>query len=251
MSKTIGGFAFCRNAIKFDYCAKEAIESMLEFCDEVSIVYVESEDETLGMLKEIQSRNDKLIITEYGNDEWNKHQGKTKLSIFQNFAIAKLNTDYQFLCQMDEVVHESCYDAIRQAIKTNMEGFLVSRINLWGDPDHQLNVPHYRKPCSTEVIRLTKKGYQTYDDGESINCQAVDWFIKSIRIYHYGFIRRKEVHPLKIREMQGNIFQCGVDNKLDGMDVFDGSKWFDPIADLKPIDEPHPKIMQDWVLTRP
>jgi hypothetical protein len=250
MSKTLGGFAFARNAIKYDYCAKEAIESMLEFCDMVSIAYVESEDETLNMLKSINTNGKKLVISQLDNEAWNNHRGKEKLAIFQNYAIEQLDTDYQFLCQMDEIVHESCYDTIRQAMKTDMEGFLISRINLWGDPMHQLNVPHYRKPCSTEVIRLTKRGHPTYGDGESINAQAVDWFVKSIFMVHYGFVRDRKIQPSKIREMQGNIFECGVDHKLDGMDVFDGSKWFDPEKDLKPIDFEHPKIMKDWILPR-
>jgi hypothetical protein len=249
MSRSLGGYGFCRNAIKYDYCAKESVECMLEFCDKVSIVYVESEDDTLALLKEIQSRHSKLIITEYGNDEWEKHQGKTKLAIFQNFAIEKLDTDYQFLCQMDEIVHEACYDTIRQAMKTDQEGFLTSRINLWGDPFHRLDVMQHRKPCSTEVIRLTKTGCLTYGDGESADAQAVDWFVNSIRMYHMGFVRDRKIQPDKIREMQGNIFQCGVDEKLNGMEVFDGTKWFTE-ADLKPIDEPLPRIIQKWALER-
>jgi hypothetical protein len=113
----------------------------------------------------------------------------------------------------------------------------------------QLNVPQYRKPCSSEVIRLTKRGNPTYGDGESINAQCVDWFLHSIRIYHMGFVRDRKIHPLKIREMQGNIFGCGVDEKLNGMETFDSTKWFTE-ADLKPIDEPLPKIIQNWALAR-
>jgi hypothetical protein len=64
-----------------------------------------------------------------------------------------------------------------------------------------------------------------------------------------GFVRDRRIHPLKIKEMQGNIFQCGVDEKLNGMEVFDSTKWFSP-EDLKPIDEPLPKIIQNWALAR-
>lgn len=251
MSKTIGGFLFVKDGDTYDYCYRESIQSLLEFCDQVSVCVVESKDNTVEIVNDMAAADGRMVVTYVPLSAWEEQKGKEKLAYFQNVAVSKLGTDYQYLQQADEITLETCYDAIRQAVKTNMDGFLITRVNLWGDPNHQLNVPHYRKPCSTEVIRLTKTGCQTYGDGESINSQAVDWFIKSIRMFHYGFVRKKEVHPLKIREMQGNIFQCGVDNKLDGMNVFDGSKWFDPIADLKPIDEPHPKIMQDWVLTRP
>jgi hypothetical protein len=64
-----------------------------------------------------------------------------------------------------------------------------------------------------------------------------------------GYVRKKDVHPSKIREMQGNIFQCGVDEKLNGMEVFDSTKWFGP-EDLKPIDEPLPRLIQTWAMER-
>lgn len=249
MSRTLGGFLFVKDGTKYDYCFKESVESLLEFCDKVAVIYVESSDNTFDILKEIQLGNSRLVLGGVTKDAWEKHRGKEKLAIFQNYAIELLDTDYQYLQQADEITHESCYDTIRQAMKTDMEGFLISRINLWGDPMHQLNVPQYRKPCSTEVIRLTKRGHPTYGDGESINAQAVDWFVKSIFMVHYGFVRDRKIQPDKIREMQGNIFECGVDKKLDGMVEFDGTKWFGP-EDLKPIDFTHPKIIQNWVDAR-
>lgn len=252
MSKTLGGFLFVKDGDTYDYCYRESIQSLLDLCDQVSVCVVESTDDTVKeVMKFYYANPDKMIVNYVAIADWDAQVGKEKLAYFQNIALSKLTTDYQYLQQADEVTHESCYSAIRQAMKTDQEGFLISRINLWGDAFHRLEVMQHRKPCSTEVIRLSKRGCPTYGDGESINAQAVDWFIKSIRQYHYGFVRKKEVHPMKIREMQGNIFQCGVDQKLDGMDVFDGSKWFDPEKDLVPIDEPHPKIMQQWILTRP
>ena len=250
MSKTLGGFLFVKDGDTYDYCYRESIKSLLEFCDQVSICVVESKDNTVDVVNNMAIADGRMIVTYVPLTDWDAQQGKFKLNYFQNVAMEHLETDYQYLQQADEITHESCYDTIRQAIKTDQEGFLITRINLWGDPFHQLDVPQYRKPCSTEVIRLSKRGHPTYGDGESINAQCVDWFLKSIRMFHFGFVRDRKIQPSKIREMQGNIFQCGVDEKLNGMEIFDGSKWFDPEKDLKPIDEPLPKIMAKWAMER-
>jgi hypothetical protein len=249
MSKSLGGFLFIKDGDKYDYCYRESIKSLLEFCDQVSICVVESEDNTVDVVNEMAAVNDKLIVTYVPLTMWEGQKGKFKLAFFQNIAMERLETDYQYLQQADEITNESCYNTIRQAMKTDQEGFLITRINLWGDPFHQLDVPQYRKPCSTEVIRLTKRGCPTYGDGESCNAQAVDWFLKSIRMVHMGYVRKKEIHPSKIREMQGNIFQCGIDEKLNGMEVFDSTKWFGP-EDLKPLDEPLPRLIQSWAMER-
>ena len=239
-----------KNGLKFDYCFRESIDCLLEFCDEVICCYIESEDETLAELNKIKERESRFKIIEKPLSEWNEQHGKYRLSYFQNVAAKELKTDYQFLLQGDEILKEDCYKAVRQAMAADQEAYMVTRINLWGDPMHQLNVPQNRKPCSTEVIRLSKTGYESYDDGESICAQCVDWFLSSIRIFHMGFVRDRKIHPLKIKEMQGNVFEMTPDAKLEGMDIFDGSKWFDPETDLKLIDEPLPKIIKSWADAR-
>ena len=247
--KSIGGFLFIKDGDLYDYSYRESIKSLLEFCDQVSVCVVESKDNTVDVVNEMAASDGRMVVTYVPLSMWDEQVGKFKLAYFQNIAIEQLETDYQYLQQADEITHESCYDTIRQAMKTNQDGFLITRINLWGSPYTQLNVPQNRKPCSSEVMRLSKRGRPTYGDGESIDAQGVDWFLKSIRLYHFGFVRDKKIQPAKIREMQGNIFQCGIDEKLNGMEVFDSTKWFGS-EDLKPIDEPLPKIMNQWAIDR-
>lgn len=248
MSKTIGGFLFIRNAIQYDYCVKEAIESLLEFCDEVAVVDACSDDGTAKMLGEMT--NQKLIVQFLISDEWKEIRGKEKLSYFQNMAAAMLTTDYQFLCQADEIVHEGSYEAIRRAVESNAEGVMCTRFNLWGSPYTYLNVPHERMPCSTQVIRLSKRGYFTHDDGESISATAINNFVEHIRVYHMGFVRKKEVMKDKIINMQQGVFEMAdYDAKLKDMDVFDWRAWFSD-EDLKPIGEPLPAVIQKWASER-
>lgn len=245
---TLGGFLFIRNGIQYDYNFKETIESLLQFCDKVLVVDAGSDDGTKEVLWGMN--DEKLTINFRLKEEWDSIQGREKLSYFQNLAADQLNTDYQFLCQADEVVCESSYPEIRAAIETGKEGYLCERINLWGSPNTMLNVSLNRMPCSVHVLRLSKKGYYSYDDGESIAAPADTSFVDKIKIIHYGFVRKKEVMKAKIINMQEGVFAMeSHDAKLDQCEVFDSKLWFDG-DDLAPIDFTHPPIMNQWILER-
>ena len=249
MSKSLGGSLFIKDGEKYDYCYKEAIKCLKEFCDKVAIVEVGSDDGTEKYVHQFADHKTKVISLPISLWEATDFYAKEKLSYFSNIAHSLLDTDYFLNLQGDEIVHENSYDAIRYAIETGHEGFLCTRVNLWGDCFHQLNVPQERKPCSSEVIRIAKKGYGSYDDAESLNVQCSVDFVHDIKMVHYGFVRKKEIMPKKVRNMLGNIFQIGIDPKLDGMEIWDGSKWFTG-EDLAPFND-HPAIMSEWIKTRP
>ena len=252
MSKTLGGCLFIRNGEKFDYCYKESIRCLLEFCDKVVVCVVPTEeDDTYRRLQLFEMSYNKLFLRVMPDVDWLRmgFHNKYRLSIFTNYAIEMLDTDYVFSLQGDEIVDPSSYPYIRQAMEHGGEGYMCTRINLWGSPFTQLNVPHDRKPCSTEIVRLAKSYYRAYDDAESLNAMPAINFLDEIKIWHMGFVRKREVHPAKIREMQGNIFKCGVDSKLEGMEVFDSTKWFGP-EDLIPIEGELPPLIRQWAKER-
>jgi hypothetical protein len=250
MSKTLGGFLFIRHGELYDYPYKEVISSLCEFCDEVSVSVVDGEDDTWGEVERLKFKYPNLKVAISLQDVWDSIQGKEKLAAFQNLAASHLTTDYQLLCQADEMIAPESYSYIRQAIEEGGEGYLCTRINLWKDANHMLNVPHYRKPCSTEVNRLTKRGYESYDDGENIASPTADKYLDKIIIWHYGFIRKKEVHPEKIRNMQKNIFLTEPDRKLEGMGSFEWDRWFSE-SDLALVTMEHPPHIREWIKTRP
>lgn len=251
MAKTLGGCLFLRNGEKYDYCYKEAIQCLLDFCDKVVVCLVHDADATVARVYAWARKESRLECRLIDNSDWEgmAFQGKHRLSIFTNYAIEMLDTDYVFSLQGDEIVDPSSYQYIRQAIEEGHEGYLCERVNLWGSPYTQLNVPQDRKPCSTEIIRLAKTYYRAVDDAESINAPCVEHYLGKIKIWHMGFVRKREVHPDKIREMQGNIFKCGVDSKLEGMEVFDSTKWFGP-EDLIPITGELPPLIRAWAKER-
>lgn len=252
MNKKLAGTLFVMNGVQFDYCYIEAIKCLKELCDHVFVVDAGSRDGTVKELNKL--RDEKTTVITLFHSEWLKQHGKEKLNYFTNIAIKESQDagyEYQFNLQADEILHENSYDAIRKAIETNAEGFMCSRINLWQSPYLQLNVPINRLPCSTSIVRLAKTKYKSYGDAESLAVDNISTdFLDKIDIWHYGFVRDKTIMKQKVIHIQEQVFGVAHDKKLDGSDVFLPERWFGN-EDLKPIDYPHPKIMNEWIKTRP
>lgn len=252
MSKKLVGTLIVRNGIIYDYSFIEAIKCLEEFCDQVMVLDIGSSDGTYQAIDSIQGKN--ISLNSIGSHEWDIHGNKERLSYFTNVLIEAARdlykADYVFNLQADECLHEDSYDWVRRAIETGTEGFVCKRINLWETPYKQLNVPQHRKPCSTEIVRLAKSCYRAYDDAESLAAPCVDDFVDKIRIFHTGFVRRREVMKSKIVNMQCNVFGMeNYDPKLDQCEVFNPRLWFGP-EDLVPISEPLPGLIQKWAAER-
>lgn len=252
MEKKLAGTLFVHRAIDFDYCVKETVQCLQALCDHVYIVDAGSTDETPQLLKSLKDSKTTLMLL--GTDSWMEQTGKEKLNFFTNVAIGAAladNYEWQINLQADEIIHEKSFSTIRKAINEQEDGFFSKRINLWRSPYLQLNVPHNRLPCSTEIVRLARTKFLSYGDAESI---AVDFastkYLDDIRFYHMGFVRDRKIMKDKVIHIQEEVFGVGHDAKLDGIDYFEPDRWFDPKTDLKPIDEPLPEIIQDWAKQR-
>ena len=246
--KTLGGCIFIHNAINQDYHIVESVNCLKDLCDKIVVLDAGSTDGTAPLLMPLE--DEKTTVIYCSTSEWQKHQGREKLSFFTNLAASFLTTDYYFNLQADECISELCFPAIREAIEKGYEGLYVKRINLWGDSQHQLEVPFERSPVGTEIVRLAKVGYQSIDDAESIACRHATYeYLDKIRIYHTGFIRDNVKHLVKIRHMQDDVFQIGHDKRIDGMTKFDPSVFFS-VEDVVLIKEALPIFIQKWCYER-
>jgi len=250
MSKTLGGSIFCYNATSQDYCIAEAIASLKALCDKVVILDAGSTDDTQEYIKHFADA--KTIILNGSNSLWNMFKGREKLAHFTNVAMSVLDCDWNFNLQADEIAHENCFDAIREAIEQpNAEGYFVTRFNLWAKSNFYLDVDDSRKPVGQQILRLAKSGYWSIGDAQSLHCPNARWdYLDKIRIYHAGFVRDKYKHIPKIENMLVNVFGLDMDKKVLSMkDGFDPFLHFSK-EDLKPIPEPLPIFMQDWANER-
>lgn len=249
---TLAGITIVRNAVQYDYNIVQTVQSLLQFCDHVFIGECGSDDATIDLLHSHFGNNSQVSLIDT-KKEWNETEGKYRLTACTNKVADTArfhNFTHQFYLQADEVASERSYKYIREAIQAPDNGFMCSRVNLWGSPYRVLNVPTDRQPCSTEVVRLTRAGMQAYDDAENIGCDDVNFgYVKQITIYHMGFVRRRSVMKAKIMNMQRNVFGMGHDPKLDLQEQFNPWLWFNP-EDTRIINEPLPVLIQEWAKKR-
>lgn len=256
----LGGSIFTHNAVEFDYCIAESIASLCAICDDVVVLDCQSTDDTVGVLKECVKKHNNLRIFEGGN--WECAPDKDRLAILATEAKNFLKTEWHFMLQADEVIHERSFDTIRIAIRSpKYESFMVRRLNLFGDLNHFLpfDLAHEKKPCSDHIIRLAKLKFPAVGDAESLGVDAptlASHHAPNINVFHYGMVRRDKNFIEKIINMQGWFFGPGgqpdhrvvaMKNRGDGIFVWQEMK---NREDLKPIPMSHPIFAKEWAEER-
>lgn len=256
---SLGGSIFAHNALKYDYCIKEAIDSLLDLCDEVVMLDAESDDGTFELFKEIESKNEKARVIA---SKWEQHiEGQPlydRLCILANVSRMNLTTDWHFMLQADEVLHEDSIPIIRNAIQNNkLNSVMCHRVNLWGGMGTCVKTNSSMRPCGDYIVRLAKKEVEVVGDAESLRHAAPcnHDLSNSILIYHYGMVRNPYIFVDKVIDMQKWFFENNVDHrylkyKEDGerFNPFDGQ--FMPKSELTKIPKPHPKYAEKWVAKR-
>jgi glycosyltransferase involved in cell wall biosynthesis len=200
----VSGFTFVRNAIKFDYPIVEAITSILPVCDEVIVAVGNSDDDTLGLIKSIDSNKIKIIETVW--DDSLREGGKV-LAVETNKALAAVSpdADWCFYIQGDEVVHEQYLPAIRQAMQDNLddskvEGLLFKYQHFYGSYQYVADAQRWYRQ-EIRIIRNQKnitsyrdaQGFRTVDD-KKLNVKWIEAYI-----YHYGWVKSPEIQKEKMK----------------------------------------------------
>lgn len=248
---TLGGSLFVADGLKYDYCFCEAIESLGAVCDQIAVTFFSPEDFQEFNLNALPKLPCEVKARILPYSEWDSSGNQSRLSYWTNYTRNMLSTDWHFNLQADEVIHESSFPFIRQAIASKeVSGYRIRRYNLWRDPWHYLDVPDGRKPVSDYVCRLGTRECNSQGDGESLAIigGANESYQDSICIYHMGFVRDPKVHISKINNM-GKIYGWGDDPRLAGLSEFDPYKYFSD-TDIKPIPQRLPKFVEKWAVAR-
>jgi hypothetical protein len=198
----VAGFTIIRNAIKFDYPVIEAITSILPICDEFFVAVGNSEDETLQLIKSINSPKIKIIETVWDDS---LRQGGQVLAIETNKAFDAISkdVDWCFYIQSDECVHEKHLASIKEAMQKykddkQVEGLLFNYVHFYGTYNYVGNSRRwYRKE-----IRIIKndKNIRSYKDAQGfrkIDNSKLNVKPISAEIYHYGWVKPPKAQQAK------------------------------------------------------
>lgn len=241
----VTGFTIIRNALKYDYPVVEAITSILPVCDEFVVGVGNSDDNTLQLIKSIDSPKIRIIETVW--DDTLREGGKL-LAVETNkvFDAIGPDSDWCFYIQSDEVVHEQYHGAIRAAMeqyKNNMQvdGLLFNYVHFYGNYNYVGNARRwYRKEI--RVIR-NDKSIRSYKDAQGFRkTDNSKLKVKQVdaEIYHYGWVKPPKAQQAK----QENFHKMWHDDawvkkNVAAAEAFD----YSAIDSLEPFKGTHPKVM--------
>ena len=242
------GFTIVRNAIKYGYPVVESIKSILPLCDQMIVAIGNSEDDTLALIKSIDSRKIVIIETVWDNTI---NDGGRVLAIETNKAFDAIKDDFDwcFYIQADEVVHEKFHAIIGSEMEKwidqpDVEGLLFNYLHFWGTFDY-LGVGREWYRREIRVIRNNKR-IRSYRDAQGFRIDNKKLNVKHIEayIYHYGWVRPPEIVKSKMRNFN-SFYYSGekLEEKLDKLTDFDYSE----INAVRIFNGTHPKVMEDMV----
>jgi hypothetical protein len=240
---TISAFTFIKNGQILGYPFIESIKSILPIVDEFVINVGESEDETLELIKNIDS--DKIRIIE---SKWNEKMQDRGYVYGQQKMIAQFNctSDWAFYLEGDEVVHEDDLSKIKDCCDKyvddkDVEAIVFKYFHFYGNANSYLDSPAWYRA----EARIIKNSIRTYaPDGlfwlvidknkigrypKAVNCGA--------NMYHYGWVRSEEQMNLKSKKVQK--YWNKKHKKIDYSQIDQQI--------IKEFQGTHPKIVQDWI----
>lgn len=244
----VTGFTFIRNAERNDYPIVEAITSVLPLCDEFIVAHGNSDDNTLQLIKNIDSPKIKIISTQWNDDLRN---GGEVFALETNKAYGAISSDsdWAIYIQGDEVIHEKYHETIRKEMLENLEdknieGLLLKYIHFYASYDfYAISRRWYRKE-----IRILRniKGVSSYRDAQGFRLNQRKIKVKEIDayIYHYGWV--KPPHGLKNKVRNFNKFYHDdhwIEENHPKAVEFD----FGNADELRKFEGTHPRVMQNRI----
>lgn len=241
----VTGFTIIRNAIKYDYPVVEAITSVLPVCDEFLVSVGNSEDGTMQLIKSIDSP--KIRIMESVWDDSLREGGKL-LSIETNKAFDAIDksSDWCFYIQSDEVIHEKCHEALKEAMlkykdDKTVDGLLLDYTHFYGSYKYVGNSRRwYRKEI--RVIR-NDKSIRSYKDAQGfrkINDEKLNVKPVHASVYHYGWVKPPKAQQAK----QENFHKMWHTDKWMKENIAEVEEFdYSNIDILEPFSGTHPRVM--------
>jgi len=244
-SMKVTGFSFIRNAQKYDYPVIEAITSILPLCDEFVIAVGNSSDDTLQLIRSIDSPKIKIIETIW-DDSLRKSGAVLALETNKAFDAISNDTDWCFYIQGDEVLHEKYLENVKYAMEkyknnVEVEGLLFKYIHFYGSYEYIADARNWYR----REIRIVRKNnfITSYRDAQGFrkkdNSKLKVKLIEAF-IYHYGWVK----DPVKQQAKQETFHKLWHDNKWVENNVKQQQEFdYSEIDSLAIFGDTHPKVM--------
>ncbi|WP_181304315.1 glycosyltransferase family 2 protein [Rufibacter sp. XAAS-G3-1] len=245
----VSGFTFIKNAIKYDYPILESISSILPLCDEVVVAVGKSEDNTLELIRGIDSPKIRIIETEW-DTSLRKGGQVLALETDKAFAAISPDADWAFYIQGDEVVHDQYYPNIREAMlkykdSPALDGLLFKYKHFYGSYEYLGESTRWYRH-EIRVIR-NHHGIYSYQDAQGfrkgknqkLQVKPIDAYV-----YHYGYVKEPKAMQRK-QENFGKLWHS--DEYMDQIIVKAEEFDYAGIDALKLFEGSHPTVMTERV----
>lgn len=198
----IAGFTFIRNAIVNDYPVVEAILSVLPLCDEFVVAVGKSDDDTLQLIRSIDSTKIRIIETVW--DLSLKDGGRVfAQETDKAYDAIPVDADWAIYIQGDECIHEKYLPLIKKEMENELldpktEGLLLKYKHFYGSYDYTAESRRWYR----REIRVLKKlpGIRSYRDAQGfrINERKLNVKLIDAYVYHYGWVKPPKGISLKM-----------------------------------------------------
>lgn len=245
----VTGFSFIRNAIKYDYPIREAIESGLPLCNDFVVAVGQSDDDTLQLIRSIAPDKIRIIKTVWDDS---LREGGRVLADETNKAFQAIGdeSDWCFYIQGDEVLHEKYHGSIREGMEkykddVRVDGLLFDYKHFYGSYDYVgESFRWYRREI--RIIRNDKSIYSYRDAqgfrkgvNEKLNVKKID-----ACMYHYGWV--KDPRAMQGKQEDFNKYwhdDAWIEKHVAKADEFDYSN----VDALSLFTGTHPAVMKERI----
>jgi glycosyltransferase involved in cell wall biosynthesis len=246
----IVGFTFVRNAIKNDYPVLESLRSLLPLCDEIIVAVGQSEDNTLNLIRSLNSPKIRILETIW--DDTLREGGKV-LAQETDKALAAIpaSADWAFYLQADEVLHEQDYPTIRAGLErwrtdSNVDGLLLNYTHFYATYDYVGDNPRwYRR--EVRIVR-PNRGVYSYRDAQGFrkgNNEKLQVKLLPATVYHYGSVKQPKAMQHK-NQTFGRYWHS--DEWMTQHIAAQASDFdFSQIDSLQPFQGTHPAVMHERI----
>ena len=238
----ISGFTFLRNAVIGGYPFEESIRSLLPLVDEYVVAIGVGNDDTLERVRAINDPKIRIIET-----SWNEKMQDRGYVYGQQKMIAHFNCtgDWAFYLEGDEVLHEDELEKIQNAMESykddpQVEALYFDFLHFYGIPS-QVGIAGYRRAprvIKNSIRSIAPDGlfFIVLDGNKKGRYPRARH--SGASIYHYGHCRKASYTNKKLQQV-GKFW--GAEH-----DEFTSYGKID-IAELRPFDGNHPKVMSNWL----